>query len=68
MFGVRSTKPLRTIVDLLKEGKTDKTLLRQAVQEALARGLIARNDLNRANTNPQVQRQLLALAPETPHG
>jgi hypothetical protein len=68
MFGVRCTKPLRTIIDLAVEGKTDKALLRQAIQEALARGLIARNDLNRVNAKPEVRRELLALAPETPHG
>ena len=68
MFGVRCTKPLRTIIDLAVEGKTDKALLRQAIQEALARGLIAKNDLNRVNAKPEVRRELLALAPETPHG
>jgi hypothetical protein len=40
MFGVRCTKPLRTIMDLVVDGKADKTLLRQAIQEALARGLM----------------------------
>ncbi len=68
MFGVRCTKPLRTIVDLVVEGKTDKTLLRQAVQEALTRGLIARNELQRVNAKPEVRRELLALAPGASHG
>jgi predicted transcriptional regulator of viral defense system len=68
IFGVRCTKPLRTILDLVAEGKTDKALLRQAVQEALARGLITRNDLNRVNANPEVQLELLTLAPRIPHG
>jgi predicted transcriptional regulator of viral defense system len=68
IFGVRCTKPLRTIIDLVVEGRTENALLRQAVQEALARGLIARNDLNRVNAKPEVRRELLELAPETPHG
>lgn len=68
MFGVRCTKPLRTIIDLVIDGKTDKTHVRQAIQQALTRGLIMRNDLNKANTTPEVRRELLALAPGTPHG
>lgn len=68
IFGVRCTNPLRTIIDLVIDGKTDKTHLRQAIQQALTRGLIVRNDLNKANTTPEVRRELLALAPGTPHG
>jgi predicted transcriptional regulator of viral defense system len=51
MFGVRCTTPLRTITDLVIERKTDETLLRQAIQEALARGLITRSDLERGRWN-----------------
>ena len=65
IFGVRCTKPLRTIIDLVVEGRRDDVLLRQAIQEALARGLIARNDLDRVNAKPEVRRELLELAPET---
>jgi len=68
MYGVRCTKPLRTIIDLVGDGETDKALLRQALQEALGRGLITRNDLNRVNAKPEVRRELLALTPRTSHG
>jgi len=68
MYGVRCTKPLRTIIDLVGDGKTDKALLQQALQEALGRGLITRNDLSRVNAKPEVRRELLALTPRTLHG
>jgi hypothetical protein len=68
IFSVRCTTPLRTITDLVGEGKTDKTLLQQAVEEALARGLTTRNDLERDNVPAEVRRELRALTPGIPHG
>ncbi len=61
MFGVRCTTPLRTITDLVIERKTDETLLKQAIQEALARGLITRNDLERESVRAEVRRELRVL-------
>ncbi len=64
ILGVRCTTPLRTITDLVAEGKTDKSLLQQAIQEALARGLITGNDLERED---EVRRELRALTTQLPH-
>jgi predicted transcriptional regulator of viral defense system len=40
MQGVRVTRPLRTILDLLQAGQVDRNLIRQAIDEAMRRGLI----------------------------
>ncbi len=68
MFGVRCTTPLRTIADLVTEGKTDKTLLKQAIQEALSRGLITRNDLEREDVQDEVRRELRTLTTGIAYG
>lgn len=68
IFGVRCTTPLRTITDLVTEGETDKALLKQAIQEALPRGLITRNDLEQENVRAEVRRELRALTTGIVHG
>jgi predicted transcriptional regulator of viral defense system len=40
MQGVRVTRPLRTVLDLLQTGHVDRNLIRQAIDEAMRRGLI----------------------------
>src|SRR5260370_10205593 len=40
MQGVRVTRPLRTVLDLLQSGRVDPNLIRQAIDEAMRRGLI----------------------------
>src|SRR6266700_7045059 len=40
MQGVRVTRPLRTVLDLLQTGRVDPSLIRQAIDEAMRRGLI----------------------------
>jgi predicted transcriptional regulator of viral defense system len=40
MHGMRVTRPLRTILDLLRAGQVDRNLIRQAIDEAMRRGLI----------------------------
>jgi predicted transcriptional regulator of viral defense system len=47
MHGVRVTRPLRTIVDLLQSGHVDRSQLKQAVDEAIRRGLIGRREIDR---------------------
>jgi predicted transcriptional regulator of viral defense system len=47
MYGVRVTRPLRTIADLLRSGHVDRSQLKQAVDEAIRRGLIGRNEIAR---------------------
>jgi predicted transcriptional regulator of viral defense system len=45
MHGVRVTRPLRTIVDLLESGHLDRTLIGQAIDQALRRGLISKKQI-----------------------
>jgi predicted transcriptional regulator of viral defense system len=40
MQGVRVTRPLQTVLDLLQAGHVDRNLIRQAIDEAIRRGLI----------------------------
>lgn len=47
MHGVRVTRALRTIVDLLGSGHVDRRQLKTAVDEAIRRGLIGRRELDR---------------------
>lgn len=51
MLGVRVTRALRTIVDLLRAGHLDRTQLKRAVDEALRRGLIRRGEIERMPHN-----------------
>lgn len=46
--GVRVTKPMRTIVDLLEGGEVPFATLRQALREGLRRGLIRRSEIAEA--------------------
>jgi predicted transcriptional regulator of viral defense system len=46
--GVRVTKPMRTILDLLDGGEVPPATLRQALREGLRRGLIRRGEIAEA--------------------
>ena len=46
--GVRVTKPMRTILDLLEGGEVPLATLRQALREGLRRGLIRRSEIAEA--------------------
>ncbi len=46
--GVRVTRPMRTILDLLVEGEVPPSTLRQALREGLRRGLIRRTEVAEA--------------------
>ena len=46
--GVRVTKPMRTILDLLADGEVPPSTLQQAVREGLRRGLIRRSEIAQA--------------------
>jgi predicted transcriptional regulator of viral defense system len=61
MHGVRVTRPLRTIVDLLQSGHVDRSQLKQAVDEAIRRGLIGRKEIDRMQ-HDKLQRSLRELA------
>ena len=65
IFGVRATTPLKTIVDLIAAGKTDDTILRQAIHEGLARGLITQRQIERAKPQHEVRVQFDSLVKES---
>jgi predicted transcriptional regulator of viral defense system len=57
IHGVRVTRPLRTIVDLLRSGNVDRSQVKLAVEEAIRRGLIARREIDRL-PHDKLQRSL----------
>ena len=61
MHGVRVTRPLRTITDLLQGDGTDRSQLKLALDEALRRGLIVRKEIERMPHNA-LHRSLVQLA------
>lgn len=61
MYGVRVTRPLRTIADLLRSGHVDRSQLKQAVDEAIRRGLIGRKEIDRM-PHDELQSTLRELA------
>lgn len=63
MHGVRVTRPLRTVVDLLLSGHVDRSQLKRAVDEAVRRGLIGRREIDRL-PHDKLQRSLRELAGE----
>jgi predicted transcriptional regulator of viral defense system len=61
MYGVRVTRALRTIIDLVRSKQVDESQLTLAVSEALRRGLIEKREIE--NVSPQnLKRSILALA------
>jgi predicted transcriptional regulator of viral defense system len=60
IYGVRVTRPLRTIMDLLESGHVDRTLIRQAIDQAMRRGLISTKQIEALPHN-EVQRSLRDL-------
>jgi predicted transcriptional regulator of viral defense system len=63
IHGVRVTRPLRTIIDLLRTGHVDRSQLKQAVDEAIRRGLIGKWEIDRMS-HDHVQTSLRELAGE----
>jgi predicted transcriptional regulator of viral defense system len=59
--GVRVTKPMRTILDLLEGGDVQAATLRQAVREGLRRGLIRRGEIAEARKYLAENKQLRSL-------
>jgi predicted transcriptional regulator of viral defense system len=56
--GVRVTRPMRTILDLVAGGEVPPTTLRQAVREGLRRGLIRRREIAEARKHLADSKQL----------
>jgi predicted transcriptional regulator of viral defense system len=61
MHGVRATRPLRTIADVARTGRMDRSQLREAVEEALRRGLFTRKQID-ALSDADVRISLRKLA------
>jgi predicted transcriptional regulator of viral defense system len=61
-LGVRCTTPMRTLIDLAAEPGTDAAVLRQAVHEALARGLVRRSEFERQNLPPRLRLEFEMIA------
>ena len=61
--GVRLTRPLRTILDVVTDRTLSPDLIDQTVREAVKRGLISIEDLRCAKTSRRVARQLRLLIP-----
>ena len=64
MHGVRVTRALQTIMDLLRSGHVDRSQLKLAVDEAIRRGLIGRKEIDRM-PDDKLQRSLRELAGQT---
>jgi hypothetical protein len=60
MHGVRVMRPLRTILDLMGSGHVDRSQLKQAIDEAIRGGLIAKPEMDRIS-NGKVQTLLREL-------
>ena len=58
--GVRVTKPIRTILDILAQGEMPVAELRQALQEGLRRGIIRRGEIAEARKRIGESKQLRA--------
>ena len=61
VHGVRVTRALRTIMDLLRSGHVDRSQLKLAVDEAIRRGLIGRGEIDHM-PHDKLQRSLRELA------
>jgi len=49
--GVKVTRPLRTILDVLESGRVDKSQIGQAIDEALLRGLVGKKQIGSLSHN-----------------
>jgi len=61
IHGVRATRPLRTIADIARSGRVDRSQLRKAVEEALRLGLLTRKQID-ALSDAGVRNSLRKLA------
>jgi predicted transcriptional regulator of viral defense system len=54
--GFKYTRPLRTILDLIEADSVERMFLRQALRQALHRGLITRSEVKRVKTSAPAQK------------
>jgi predicted transcriptional regulator of viral defense system len=64
IHGVQVTSPLRTISDLLVEGRVSKDLVLQSLREGLRRGLITRSAVRQTRLPKGIRQQLLDFIKE----
>lgn len=63
-FGVRVTRPVDTIADLLRDGSVSRDLLAQAMRDGLKRGLIVMSQFDHPRFDDESRRGLTELARE----
>lgn len=56
--GYKYTRPLRTILDLIEAGEVERTFIRQALRQAVDRGLITRQKLRSAQLNEAARKMV----------
>ena len=56
--GYKYTKPLRTILDLIEDGTVERTFIRQALRQAVDRGLIMRQQLRNAELSEAARKMV----------
>src|ERR1700675_2142460 len=54
--GIKFTRPLRTILDLIEAGTVEQRFIRQALRQAVDRGLITRQQIRNAQLNGPASR------------
>jgi hypothetical protein len=54
--GFKYTRPLRSILDLIEADSVERTFIRQALRQALHRGLITRSEVKRVELSAPAQR------------
>ncbi len=54
--GYKYTRPLRTILDLIEAGTVERTFIRQALRQAVDRGLITRQQLRNAKMSEMARK------------
>lgn len=61
LHGVRVTRPLRTIVDVLHQGSVPTPTLRNALRDGLERGLIRQSEISGAQQNFRDDKKIVQL-------
>jgi predicted transcriptional regulator of viral defense system len=56
--GYKYTRPLRTILDLIEAGTVERTFIRQALRQAVDRGLITRQQIRNAHLGDPVHKMI----------
>jgi predicted transcriptional regulator of viral defense system len=57
-LGYKYTRPLRTILDLIEAGSVERTFIRQALLQAMDRGLITRQQLRSAHLSETARKMV----------